>query len=111
MKNLLKVLLILFCSFGCNDDDHICLPNCLIDEIGFLGEHQCDDSANIAQYRFQKSIVYLIDPGYCADDQSYEVFNSDCEVIGQLGGFVGNEEINGLNFYKHAELIKIVWEK
>ncbi len=103
--------MILFSTIGCSDDDHICLPNCIVDEIGFLGEYHCDDSANITQYRFQKSIVYLIDPGNCADDQSYEVINSKCEVIGWLGGIGGNDEINGLKFYENAELISIIWKK
>lgn len=111
MKNFLSVILIIFYAIGCNDDDHVCLPNCLVDEIAFLGEHHCDDSANITQYRFQKSIVYLIDPGNCADDQSYDVINSECEVIGRLGGIGGNEEINGVDFFDNAKQLGVIWEK
>ena len=110
MRTTAVVFLFLLSLGGC-DDEAVCLPECIIEEIGNLGEHHCSDSANISQYIFQGSTVYLIDPGNCGDDQSYDVVDSNCEVIGRLGGFVGNENINGVAFYENAKLIAIVWQK
>ena len=111
MKNLILFLLLSIPYVGCHDDDHICLPECIIDLIGYIGEHHCDEDANISQYRFQNSIVYFIYPGHCADDESFDVLDSNCEVIGRLGGFGGNEKINGLNFFENAEFVDTVWKK
>lgn len=111
MKNFTKCLFIVVFLISCSKEDQVCLPGCIVAEIGRIAEAPCDDTANITRYRFQGSSVYVLDPGYCADDQSYDVINSSCEIIGRLGGFVGNTKINGIAFYENAELLAVVWKK
>lgn len=103
------IALVVIGIYSC--EDTICLPTCINEIIEHLEIHHCDDSANIAQYRFQNEIVYKIDPGHCADDQSYDVIDSNCEVIGMLGGFAGTSKINGIDFYENAEVLSVVWER
>jgi len=45
---------------------------------------------------------------FCCCDYSSEVLNSQCNYLGDLGGFWGNRVINGENF-DNAKFIKTVW--
>lgn len=104
------IAIILFSVLGCKRDETL-VTKCLKDKISFLEKHYCDNTANISKYIFQNEFVYLIDPGFCADDQSYEIINSNCEVLGTLAGFIGNTKINGVDFYEKSKFVSVVWQK
>jgi Domain of unknown function (DUF6970) len=84
-------------------------PKCLHSTIAEISERQCGGRAKIEEYVFQDELVYLIDPGFCAFEQAYEVLNKHCEVIGILGTISGNYEIRGEGF-ENAKFIRLVWQ-
>jgi hypothetical protein len=111
MKYLLTILLTSIFLSGCEKDDFEYIPACLAEEIAYLTKYSCEGNVGIVEYFFQSTVVYFIDPGHCFDDQDYDIIDSDCEVLGTLGGIVGKSKINGVDFFKNAVFLKVVWEK
>jgi hypothetical protein len=70
----------------------------------------CEQSGAVGQYSFQGQIVYVFDPGTCGADMQAPVYNENCECIGSLGGFAGNNIINGVLFSDNAKFIKNIWK-
>lgn len=86
-------------------------PSCIEDLIAdFDKEQSCDNGVSVRKYSFQNETVFVFDPGTCGDDLTSEVFDSDCNSLGYLGGISGNTEINGEDF-STATFESIVWEK
>jgi len=108
MKNLLIILLVIAIAACNKDNDDQNIPECIKDRIEkFKKEVICDES-KVNQYLFQDKIVYVFDLTFCCCDYSSEVLNSQCNYLGDLGGFWGNRIINGENF-DNAKFIKTVW--
>lgn len=72
------------------------------------GNYACPTGANVKEYLFQNSTVYVFDPGNCGADMTSEVINSDCQTLGYLGGFAGNILINSEDF-SNATFVRTVW--
>jgi hypothetical protein len=72
------------------------------------GNYACPTGANVKEYLFQNSTVYVFDPGNCMADMTSEVINSDCQTLGYLGGFAGNILINSEDF-SNATFLRTVW--
>jgi hypothetical protein len=108
---LLLIMVLSLSQINCQEEDFDSIPICLTEIIQEISQYNLPGWAGIAAYRFQNRIVYYIDPGQYADDQAYDVVDSNCNLLGSLEGFVGNHIINGDDFYKEAKLIKVVWEK
>ncbi|HMG14502.1 MAG TPA: hypothetical protein VK590_03580 [Saprospiraceae bacterium] len=114
MKSLVKssipTFFFLFCCvINLNCKKEYCYPDCISEQIKEIERINLPGSY-ISEYWFQDQIVYYIFTGY-APDITYAVINRNCEVLGLLGGFVGNKFINGEDFYKNAKLIKLVWKR
>jgi hypothetical protein len=69
----------------------------------------CETGASVNQYSFQGAYVYVFEPGNCGADMMSDVYNSDCELLGGLGGIAGNSIINGVRFDQKATFIKTIW--
>ena len=69
----------------------------------------CETGKAVKKYEFQDMIVYVFEPGTCGSDMAADVFDSDCNNLGFLGGIAGNSQINGEDF-STATFIEIVWE-
>ena len=72
------------------------------------GDYACTSTAHVDEYLFQKDTVYEFHPGNCGNDMSSRIFTKNCKYLGDLGGFSGNQIINGENFV-NAVFIKTVW--
>jgi hypothetical protein len=70
----------------------------------------CAD-ASVEAYSFQNATVYLFKVGTCIADVHADVVNTNCQIIGTVGGFGGNNIINGENFLQKAVFIKTVWKR
>ncbi|MEN8249703.1 MAG: hypothetical protein ABFS32_12280 [Bacteroidota bacterium] len=104
---LLFVGLILY--VGCASDIALGYPSCINDKIkDFRNSAVCETGREVSSYMFQGDTVYVFSPGTCGADLSSGVYDSDCNEIGFLGGFIGNTVINGDNFTK-AEFIETIW--
>lgn len=70
----------------------------------------CED-ITVDQYYFQDQTVYTFN--VCPDnpDAGIEVYNEECNYLGLLNGFSGNQYINGVKFYDHAEFVQTIWVK
>lgn len=111
MKSIkLLLFLFLFSLNACEriDDE---APGCIKE---LIRHHQdylflCEEGASVKQYLFQEQYVYVFGPGTCGADMQAPVYSEDCELLGNLGGFVGNLMINGIRFDQNATYIKTIW--
>lgn len=103
-------ILIYFSIFflGCTKESEI---DCVNEKIKSFKEQAVCDMSVVKQYTFQGNTVYVFDNTACCCDHTAEVIDSQCKVLGTLGGFAGFNIINGLDFYKHATQEKILWKK
>lgn len=84
-------------------------PDCVTDEIKeFRKSSPCESGRDVSSYNFQEQIVFVFSPGNCGADLSAAVYDSQCNVLGYLGGFIGNTIINEEDFSK-AEFIETIW--
>ena len=111
-QKLQALLIVTILLVGCKDEiaqEADC--SCLLRIVSGIEQLSCEGDARIESYRFQGEIVYYVDPGFCAADQGYAVLDHLCEEIGVLGTIAGITEINGVNFWQHAELLEVVWQR
>jgi hypothetical protein len=64
----------------------------------------------VNEYLFQGKMVYVFSFDDLGSDIAYSVVSSECKAIGFLGGFTGNDQINGESF-SIAKFVRTVWEK
>lgn len=102
---------LLFCLFTLSCKKEYYIPDCIATQIEQIKINNVPGEASIKEYLFQNQIVFYIDPGSMYYDQAYDVINTNCDKIGQLIGFTGNKIINGMDFYKNAKLVRIVWKR
>lgn len=86
-------------------------PSCVKDKIVDFGKNQSCDDIQVDEYEFQNTEVYVLAIGNtCGADMYSDVIDSECNVLGSLGGITGNWEINGESF-ENAVFINTVWKK
>lgn len=109
MRRVLSFLFFIVLLTSCKKSDPVsaCIES-KISEFKASGS-ACDHGASVKEYRFQGKLVYVFDQGNCIADGGAVVRDRDCNIIGWLGGFVGNVVINGVDFYDHAEYKRTVW--
>lgn len=96
---------------GCNKIDvEKGTPKCVVKAIKEFEEYSLCNDASVEEYNFQGESVFVFQHGTCGRDVSAKVMDSDCNVLGQLGGLDGNDEINGASF-SSATFIKTTWKK
>lgn len=101
MKNLIILISIfLIVTTGCKKDLIKSLPECVQDEIS---------DSKVLEYSFQNQKVYVFEEGSCGADLSFTVIDEDCNILGYLGGFSGNDIINGESF-DSAKLEQTIWK-
>jgi hypothetical protein len=86
------------------------IPACIRREIKQFNHDSDCNTASVKEYSFQTKIVYTFDPGLCGADMTTKVLDSECNVLGSLGGYAGNTEINNEEF-SNAVFIRTVWKK
>jgi hypothetical protein len=108
---ILMIILIMAGISGCEKSSSPPAENqsCIDQKITEFTGQACDSTATINKYTFQGKTVYVFNPGFCEADAVSAVLNSDCEVLGFLGGITGNTEINGEDF-SHAQFISTIWQ-
>ncbi|MFH0866391.1 MAG: hypothetical protein V1904_09350 [Bacteroidota bacterium] len=112
MKKLLFLTAITVMTFtACNKLDiekgtSACIENKIKD---FSKNAVCKDP-KVEEYLFQNKNVYVFYQGSCGADMTSDVYDSDCNSMGSLGGIAGNKLINGEEF-SNAVFIKTTWEK
>ena len=111
MKSTSLTLLAMMILFGCEKYNPAAnTPECVADSIkDFSKDAWCED-IKIEEYLFQGGYVYCYDPGTCVNDMDTKVVDANCNVLGYLGGFSGNDIINGESFTS-AQFIRTVWEQ
>ncbi len=69
--------------------------------------HFIEQVESIDQFLFQGKTVYVLNS--VADDAFLPVLDTNCEKLGDLGGFIGNHQISGVDF-KEAIFVRKVWD-
>lgn len=86
------------------------LPNAIAQKISsFSSASTCND-ARVDEKKYQNNVVYVFEEGSCVADKETNVYAADGKLLGSLGGFAGNTQINGADF-SSAVFIKTVWNK
>jgi hypothetical protein len=112
-QTLLSIIVLITLGItSCNKPDiEKNIPECIENLIvNFDKEQTCEEGVNVKKYTFQEKIVYVFNPGECGADMTSEVFDSECNSLGLLGGLSGNTEINGEEF-STSIYVSTVWEK
>lgn len=109
----LFIYLTLFISISSCNKEEIAdgTPACIEQLIKeFNSETDCIVAVDVRKYEFQEENVYLFKPGDCGGDMGSEIYDSECNSIGFLGGADENQIINGEDF-SNAVLISVIWSK
>jgi len=111
-KNLYLFLVLILGVNCCSSEEEI--PTCLDDEISkytemLIGNTCGVTSLQIDQYSFQGQVVYQLPWTVCVFDSGSPVTDSNCEVIGSIGGW-SNNQINDEDFIENAEFLRTVWK-
>jgi len=114
MKRLLLMPLFAFIALTVCDNLNISpdVPECIVSETKkFKRQAPCNSGNSVAEYTFQGKKVYTFSQGgdYISDAGS-ELVDSDCNNIGYLGGLIGIQEVNGVNFSANAVFTRTIWE-
>ena len=111
MKNLIILIgIFLIVTTGCKKDPIKSLPECVQDEISdFKKNKLCPSDSKVLEYSFQNQKVYVFEQGSCGADLSSTVIDEDCNILGYLGGFPGNNIING-DSIDSAQLEHTIWK-
>lgn len=106
---LLLILLLNITNLSCKKEE--CNATCLLDKIEEIKSHHYNyGESSITEYLFQGQLVYYVDIEDGSSDRQYDVFNSNCKLIGYLGTIFGISKINGEDFYKNAKFVRIIWK-
>lgn len=108
----LYILLIILSVSACKKFDIADgTPECIEQLIkDFNSETDCIVAVDVRKYEFQGGEVYLFNPGDCETDEGNQIYDSDCNSIGFLGGIDDNQIINNEDF-SNAILISVIWSK
>ena len=95
---------------SCQLDIESGTPGCIQTKIkDFSKSEPCTNGKTISKYSFQGEIVYVFEPGSCGNDFATDVFDSNCNFLGFLGGIAGISEINGEEF-SNAIFAGVIWK-
>jgi hypothetical protein len=103
---LCTLLLLLSCSKS-NPDNEV--PDCIAAKINEFKTNLPCGKSRVEQYTFQGKAVYVFGNEECCCDYLSAVFDTDCKLLGNLGGIAGFYKINGEDFSK-AIFVKVVWK-
>jgi hypothetical protein len=110
MKITSLMLLPMMIILGCEKYDPAAnTPECVANSIKDFSKNAWCDDIKIDEYSFHGGFVYCYDSGTCGSDMAAQVVDDECNVLGYLGGFSGNDIINGESF-SSAQFIRTVWE-
>ena len=108
MKQTALILFILPLLFGrCTKESKSTTPACIeskVETFSILG-NSCETGAS-----FQGKLVYVFSMGSCGADLFANVFDADCNILGNLGGIIGSTTINGVEF-STAVYKRTIWER
>ena len=111
----MKTLSILFSFmlFGtlfvaCEKDLEPPTSSCISKKIKTFKQDTCDD-AHVDEYIFNSEKVYVFELGTCIADGQSNVYDSECELLGSLGGINGNNTIQGQSF-DSANFQQTIWK-
>ena len=112
MKKFFVLIIILPMMFSycrkSKTDAPDCINNLITNHTSLL--FLCETGAHVDEYLFQEKIVYVFDPGNCGADMQANVYDSNCNMIGALGGIIGNILINNVRFDQNAVFQKTIWK-
>jgi hypothetical protein len=112
MKIVISLLIVITLFFTSCEKKEIVAPDCIKNLIkSYSGTpFRCETGAKVDQYQFQSQTVYVFDPGNCGADMQAPVYTLNCNLLGNLGGFIGNLLINNVPFDKNAIFQKTIWK-
>jgi hypothetical protein len=104
------LIITLFAVLSCNKNNSYTPPPCISAQIEAFKTNTCEHGASVNEYNFQNRSVFAFTMGNCGGDMSTPVFDSECNILGYLGGISGNTKINGVEF-STAVYIRTLWSK
>ena len=109
-KTIFLNLLLFLVLYSCHSNKDVEAPDCIQTQIKTFAQEACGEGDRVREYLFQGQKVYVFEMGPCIADKTAEVVDANCRILGYLGGLLGLQEINGVNFEEEASFQRIVWE-
>lgn len=111
MKKITVIAALLIGAFACTKEPESAVSTCIQDELRIFDENLACTNAIVLRYDFMGNNVYTFDRGDCSYVDSITVYDEECNIMGYLGGYLGNSTISGVDFYQEADLKATVWSK
>ena len=106
LKSIVLVLISTCTLVSCNKINNE--PACIQEEVENFEENAlCNTGSKVKKYKFQGEFVYVFEEGSCVSDGANRVIDASCHELGWLGGIMGNQQINGVDF-EEAKYIKTI---
>lgn len=83
------------------------VPDCIQERIILFSQNPCEKK-RVQSYHFQNKVVYSFDQIECGPDGWRDIYDSDCNYLGLLGGFGSIRTIDGEDFSKAVLLQTIL---
>ena len=71
-------------------------------------EALCSD-ATVKEYSLEGKLVYIFDTGSCLAYKGADVYGTNCNYLGTVGGFASNGKIDGVDFSSNARYRATIW--
>jgi len=118
MKIKLLPLLIVLVLAGCDRIDVPSdVPECIVARIEFMNKRNpplsfCKSGGYVKEYLYKGQKVYAFDPGNCFSDFGFDLYDSFCNYLGNVGSGPGTGFINIINGDTafNATYIRTIWK-
>jgi hypothetical protein len=111
MKRIILSLTVLASLTACEKELDTAVPDCIQERLKTFDEMEACSHASVNRYTFQDQLVYVFDRGDCSEMDSMEVRSESCNLLGYLGGYLNNVDINGVIFYGEAKHDAVIWAR
>lgn len=107
---ILLLFMLITCCISCNEIDFSeGAPKCLKETVREWKKFGCKD-LSVDEYAFQNSTVFLLNASRCCCDFGSAVVDNECIQLGVIGGYDGNQTINGEDF-SNAVYVRTIWDR
>lgn len=111
IKKVFFALTAVFALMACEKELDTAVPDCIQERLKTFDANEACSNAAVNRFTFQGNFVYTFDRGDCAEMDSIEVRSEDCTLLGYLGGYLNNVDINGIIFYGSAQHDALIWAR
>ncbi len=116
MKKIIILLALGVIAFGSCTKKHNCkiatdISDCIREKTEMFCKSNSAPEDEVIEFILQNETVYAFNNANGEADGVVYIYNSECEELGYLGGYLGIRKINGVVFSDSAIFVRHVWKK